>query len=226
MSNIYYIGDTDTLYLLNKLKAVLDGTSGFTPGYVKKESGKGLSTEDFTTALLTKLNGISESADAVSWSQIQQSGVKVATVTINGTDIDIYVPTQTQITIDDAMSDSSENAVQNKVIKGYVDSAVAGVVGIKFDADTTGQGYTSLSDLQTKHPTGDSGTIYLVQNGASTGSNTKDEYFWNTNSSSYEKFGTTDVDLSGYVQSSDLVEVSTADIDSMFNTVFGPVVSM
>lgn len=221
MPNINYIGNTDTLYILNKIKAVLDGSATLGPGYVQKETGKGLSTEDFTSALLTKLNGITESADAVAWNQIAATGTKVAEITINGTTIDVYVPASSTITIDTEMSDVSENAVQNKVIKGYVDSAIAGVVGITFDADTTGLGYTSLTDLQTKHPVGEGGTIYLVQNGSSTGTNTKDEYFWNSSSTSYEKFGTTDVDLSGYVQTSDLVEVSTSDIDSMFSTVFG-----
>lgn len=215
-----YVGDTDTLYILNKLKNVLEGTGGFTPGYVKQVSGKGLSTEDFTTALLNKLNGITESADAVSWNQIQASGTKVAEVTINGTVIDIYIPTSTAITVDTEMSDSNTNPVQNRVIKSYVDTAVAGVIGIHFDADTTGLGYTSLADLQTKHPVGADGTIYLVQNGGS-GANTKDEYFWNSVSSTYEKFGSTDVDLSGYVQSSQLVEITTSDIDTMFATVFG-----
>ena len=217
MSNIYYVGNTDTLYILNKLKAVLDGTNGFTPGYVQKVAGKQLSTEDFTTALLTKLNGITESADAVSWDQIQATGVKVATITINGNPIDIYVPQQTAITIDSAMSDSSENAVQNKVIKEYVDTAVGSVVGIEFRV------------VQTLPAEGENGVIYLVPNGGS-GTNVKDEYVWipgsGGQSGSWEKIGTTDVDLSGYVQTTDLVEVSTSDIDSMFNTVFGSVVSL
>lgn len=217
MPNYNYIGNTDTLYILNKLKSVLDGT-GYAPGYVQKETGKGLSTNDLTNTLLTKLNGIAEGADAVSWSQTQATGTKIATITINGTDIDIYVPAG--LVVDTSMSDVSENAVQNKVIKQYVDDAVGSVVQIKFDADTTGQGYASLTDLQTKHPTGAAGTIYLVQNGGSS-PNSKDEYFWNSSSSSYEKFGTTDVDLSGYVQSSQLVEITTSDIDAMFNSVFG-----
>ena len=206
--------------MLNKIKAVLDGTNSLGPGYVTKVSGKQLSTEDFTTALLTKLNGIATGATATAATAQLQSGTKVATITINGTDVDIYIPASA--TVDTAMSDSSTNAVQNKVIKSYVDTAVGAVIGIKFDADTTGLGYTSLSDLQTKHPTGAAGTIYLVQNSGS-GTNTKDEYFWNSAGSTpgYEKFGTTDVDLSGYVQATDLVEVSTSDIDTMFTTVFG-----
>lgn len=199
MSNVNYIGNADTLYILTKLKAVLDG------GYVAKVSGKGLSTEDFTTALLNKLNGISDSADAVSWTQSVLSGTKVATITINGTDIDVYIP---QTVIDSAMSSSSTNAVQNKVIKQYVDDAIAGVTGIVFEV------------VQTLPQTGDSGVIYLVPNGGS-GTNTKDEYVWIASETRYEKIGSTDVDLSGYVQKSELVEVSTSDIDTMFATVFG-----
>ena len=216
-----YVGNTDLLYVLTKIKGVLDGT-GFAPGYVQKETGKGLSTNDLTNALLTKLNGIAEGADAVSWNQTQVSGTKIAEITINGTTVNVYVPESTAVVVDTAMSDTSTNAVQNKVIKQYVDDAVGAVIQIKFDADTTGQGYASLADLQTKHPTGEPGTIYLVQNSGS-GTNTKDEYFWNsaTTPGTYEKFGTTDVDLSGYVQSSQLVEITTSDIDTMFNSVFG-----
>lgn len=220
-TNYNYVGNTDLLYVLTKIKGVLDGT-GFAPGYVQKETGKGLSTNDLTNTLLTKLNGIAEGADSVAWNQTQVSGTKIAEITINGTTVNVYVPESTAVVVDTAMSDTSTNAVQNKVIKQYVDDAVGAVIQIKFDADTTGQGYASLADLQTKHPTGEPGTIYLVQNSGS-GTNTKDEYFWNsaTTPGTYEKFGTTDVDLSGYVQSSQLVEITTSDIDTMFNSVFG-----
>lgn len=217
--SIPYVGSIDTLYIINKIKAVLDGTNGLGPGYVQKETGKGLSQENFTTTLLNKLNGISDSADAVAWFQVQQSGTKIATITINDTAIDIYIPTP--VTIDSEMSGSSTNPVQNRVIKDYVDTAVGAVVQIKFDADTSGLGYTSLTDLQTKHPVGTNGTIYLVQNGSTAVTNNKDEYFWNDSSSTYERFGSTDIDLSGYVQRTELVEITTGDIDTMFDTVFG-----
>lgn len=203
-----YLGDADTLYILNKLKNVLEGTGGFTPGYVKQVSGKQLTTEDFTTTLLNKLNGIQDSADAVSWNQTQLSGTKVAEITINGTTIDVYIPTSTAITIDTEMSDSSTNPVQNRVIKGYVDDAVASVVGIEFRV------------VQSLPATGELGVIYLVPN-SGTGTNTYDEYIWLATANRFEKIGTTDVDLSGYVQSSQLVQISTSDIDDMFDTVFG-----
>lgn len=208
--NYTYVGDTDLLYILTKIKNVLDGTGGYTPGYVQKESGKGLSTEDFTTALLSKLNGIAAGANSVEWTQTQASGTKIAEITINGgTPIDIYVPTGQTITIDSVMSSTSENAVQNKVIKQYVDDAVGSVVSIEF---------RTVNELPV---TGENGVIYLVPNGTSTGQNRKDEYVWIASESRFEKIGTTDIDLSGYVQSTDLAEITTSDIDTMFNTVFG-----
>lgn len=206
-----YLGKPDLIIMLNLLDTVLRGNG------ISAVKDRGLSEEDFTTALQTKLNGIFAEATKVQWNQTQTSGTKIASITINdNAAVDVYVPT---VTIDSAMSSTSENAVQNKVIKEYVDTAVGAVVQIKFDADTTGQGYTSLTDLQTKHPTGANSTIYLVQN-TGTGTNTKDEYFWDSNSLKYEKFGSTDIDLSNYVTKDDIAELSTADVNDAFHTVW------
>ena len=206
-----YLGKPDLIIMLNLLDTVLRGNG------IASVKDRGLSEEDFTTALQTKLNGIFAEATKVQWNQTQNSGTKIATITINdNAAVDVYVPT---VTVDSAMSSSSENPVQNKVIKEYVDTAVGAVVQIKFDADTTGLGYTSLADLQTKHPTGANGTIYLVQNTGS-GTNSKDEYFWDSNSLTYEKFGSTDIDLSNYVTKDDIAELSTADVNDAFHTVW------
>ena len=48
-----YLDSDGVLYLWNKIKSA----------FVKKESGKGLSTNDFTTALMNKLNGIASGAN-------------------------------------------------------------------------------------------------------------------------------------------------------------------
>lgn len=48
-----YLDSDGVLYLWNKIKST----------FVKKESGKGLSTNDFTTALMNKLNGIASGAN-------------------------------------------------------------------------------------------------------------------------------------------------------------------
>lgn len=201
MSNVNYIGSTDTLYILTKLKAVLDG------GYVAKEDGKGLSTNDLTNELLAKLNASKD----VSYEQIAESGddtIKIATITINSVATDIYAP---RTIVDLAVSDDSTNPVQNKIIKKYIDDAVASVIGIHFEI------VASIEDLPT---VGKDGTIYLVPNTGS-GKNIYDEYAWIESLKKYEKLGTTDIDLTPYLLKADLVEVSTTDIDTMFNNVFG-----
>ena len=57
---------------------------------VDKETGKGLSTNDYTDAEKTKLSGIAESADAVSFSRTLNSGTEIGTITINGTPTKLY----------------------------------------------------------------------------------------------------------------------------------------
>ena len=51
-----------------------------------------------STAMLTKLNGITDSADSVSFARTVTSGTKLATITINGSATDIYAPTITLTT--------------------------------------------------------------------------------------------------------------------------------
>lgn len=201
---INYIGSVDTLYILTKLKAVLQA------GWVAKDGNKQLSDENFTSALKTKLEGISAGATATSYTQTLAQGTKIGEITIDGTTINVYAPEPQGITIDTQMSDVSENAVQNKVIKQYVDDAVGSVVGVEF------------RKVQTLPQTGENGVIYLLpKSGTPPTGNIYEEWIWISSDSSYEKIGETSIDLSGYVQSSDLVEITTSDIDTMFATVFG-----
>ena len=131
-------------------------------GKVDKVEGKGLSTNDFTDTLLTKLNGIEAGANAYTLPAATTSalgGVKVganlavdsngeisgnysaATTSANGlvssTDkakLDGIEAGATAITVDSAMSSTSENPVQNKVVY----TALAG----KVDTET-GKGLSS-----------------------------------------------------------------------------------
>ena len=72
MSNIKYFGSSDLLYLLNLLKTEYEK-------YVLAVPGKGLSTNDFTNDLLTKLNGIASGAEV---NQDAFGNVKVGATTI------------------------------------------------------------------------------------------------------------------------------------------------
>ena len=87
-------------------------------------------------------------------------------------------------------------------VKTAVDNAVAGITGIEFVI------------VQTLPQTGETGKIYLVPNSGSA-PNIYDEYIWITSTSSFEKIGSTDVDLSGYVQAREMVTIANAEIDTI-----------
>jgi len=86
----------------------------------------------------------------------------------------------------------------------YVDDEIAEAIG-----SVTGIDFQVVATLPA---TGTKGVIYLISN-SGTGTNTYDEYIWLTNR--YEKIGTTDVDLSGYQLSAELVAITNAEIDTI-----------
>lgn len=92
--------------------------------------------------------------------------------------------------------------------KAQTDSAIATAVG-----KITGISFSVVTALP---ETGTTGVIYLIAHSHGT-SDAYDEYIWLADSKKFEKIGNTDVDLSGYVKSSDLVAITTAEIDAMFS---------
>ena len=103
----------------------------------------------------------------------------------------------------------------NLPTKEYVDSVAGNLASLKFEK------------VDSLPATGQNGVIYLVANTES-GSNAYDEYAWiNRGTDSepnygYELFGATAVDLTGYVQETDLVEITTAEIDEFFTPAVTP----
>lgn len=259
MANYKYLDSTGVALLWAKVKALANGK-------VDAVDGKGLSTNDFTDDLESKLAGIAAGAEVnvnADWNassgdaQIlnkptipsagtgtsypamdgtrslgsntgyarvdhvhphDTSKANLASPTFTGTP---KAPTATSgtdttqiatcefvqaavsaggVTIDSSMSSSSTNPVQNKIVKAYIDNAIGGITGIDFKVVTT------------LPSTGVKGTIYLVSNSGS-GTNAYDEYIYV--GSAWEKIGTTDVDLSGYVQASEMSTITSAEIDTI-----------
>lgn len=96
-----------------------------------------------------------------------------------------------------------------------INQAVGEITGISFDGP-----YESLTALKAAVPTGSTGVIYLVTNGA-TEPDVNDEYYWNANTSKYELFGTTKVDLSTCVKYADLTAITQEEINIIWTSVFG-----
>lgn len=81
-----------------------------------------------------------------------------------------------------------------------ITNAIAGVTQISYSV------VTSLPS------TGSAGVIYLVAHSHGT-SDIYDEYIWT--GTAFEKLGHTDVDLSGYLQTTDMVAITNAEIDTV-----------
>ena len=96
--------------------------------------------------------------------------------------------------------------------KEQVDSAIASAV-----ADA---GHITKKIVDSLPETGEDNVIYLVPNGETkTSANTYNEYMWI--GGKWEKTGSTDIDLSGYWNSTNLTAMTNTQIDTVVNTVFG-----
>lgn len=214
-----YLDKSGVTYVISKIKTLLAKK-------VDVVSGKGLSTNDYTNDEKSKLSGIAAGAEVnvqSDWNvtdttsdafvknkptigngtvTIKQNGTSKGSFTMNQSGATTIELSDTQVTVDSAMSDTSTNPVQNKVVKKAIADAIGGISTIKFEIVTT---------LPT---TGNSYTIYLMAHSHGTG-DSYDEYIYINGA--WEKIGNTDIDLSGYVKSSDLVAISNSEIDSMFS---------
>lgn len=224
MSSIEYFGSSDLLYLLNLMKTEYDK-------YVKAVSGKDLSTNDFTDAFKTKLEGIIAGAEPnvqSDWAQtitteddfiknkptLGTAAAKDVAASGNASSTQVVMGNDSRLTDSRNSADVTDtySASSHAPMSGIaVAQALASVTGISFES------YNSFSELPA---VGQTGVIYLVPNSGSV-PNVKDEYFWNTTTSSYELFGTTQMDLTNYVQFSDLVELTQAEVTAAWISVFG-----
>jgi hypothetical protein len=101
--------------------------------FVKQEAGKGLSTNDLTDALVTKLNSIAENAQVNVIESVKVNGVALD-VTDKG--VNVIVPTGTLASLD-------------KVGSSNLDDALAAIINGKADSATSLSGY-GITDAYTK----------------------------------------------------------------------------
>ncbi len=158
--------------------------------------------------------------------------------------VDVTVPTDAQLGEKIEGYGYQTAAQVNKTItdKGYqtaanVKSTVEGYgyqTAAQVETKITGKGYQTAAQVQAAineslsgitgidiqvveslPTTGAKGIIYLVAHAHGSGDN-YDEYVWVASKSTYEKIGNTDIDLSGYVQKTDLVELTDKDLATMW----------
>ncbi len=181
-----------------------------------------MSKEDFS-----KLSGIATGAQVNVIEGVQFEGtdltpdankkvnvqIPVLGIQKNGTDIapdsttkkvNIVVPTN----VSDLSNDS--NFQTDTEVSTAIANAIAGVT--QFD-------YEVVAALPAS---GVKGKIYLVVN-TGTGTNIYDEYIWIAGDPTghFELLGTTQMDLSGYVQATEMTTIPDADIIAAVNSAFG-----
>lgn len=158
---------------------------------VNAVSGKGLSTNDYTTAEKTKLTSIAAGAQVNIIESIKVNGTAQ---TVTDKAINITVPTNTNQLTNGA---GFQNASQ---VSSAINKALEGITTIDY------QVVTALPETGTK------GTIYLKSNGG-TSPNIYDEYIWITDK--FEKIGTTEVDLTNYWNTTNLAALTNTEIDGI-----------
>lgn len=202
-----YLDENGLLYLIQKIKSWLNGK-------VDKVDGKGLSTNDYTTEEKTKLQGL-ENYTLPTASADTLGGVKVGA----GLAINNGVLSATGGGTADAVDwenvqnrptklgefENDKNYQTASEVESAISDAIAGVT--QFEQEV-------VSALPS---TGEKGKIYLVPSTTASGQNVYDEYIWIESNSKFEFIGTTAVDLSGYVQKTDLIAITNTEIDSIIS---------
>lgn len=187
---IKYLDNDGLLYLWGLIKAQVSNAAATK---VDKESGKVLSSNDYTDDEKSKLGNVAAGAQVNKIESIKVNGV---VQDIKTKEVDITVPT------DNASLANGAGYQKAAEVQAAINEALSGITGIDFQI---------VSALPA---TGKKGTIYLMAHSHGTG-DSHDEYIWLPTSSKFEKIGNTDIDLSGYLKKTDMVAITNAEIDTI-----------
>lgn len=196
-------------------------------GKVDKVTGKGLSTNDFTNELKNTYDNVVQKVNELTSTGGEPNIIETIKVnntiqTVENKTVNIKVPTNNNelengagyikeiknTDVTNALGFTPYNATNPKgyqtesQVNSLISSAIGNIQGITYSV------VTSLPS------TGKAGVIYLISNSGSN-PNSYDEYIYVNNK--FEKIGTTDVDLSGYLQDEDLVAITNSEIDTIWN---------
>lgn len=110
------------------------------------------------------------------------------------------------VTIDSTVTADGANAVNGKAVYDFVTAAIAGISG--FHAEI-------VSELPAS---GQSNILYLVAKSSAASGDGYDEYLYINGA--WERVGGTDINLSGYVQASEMHAITNTEITAIVNQVW------
>lgn len=201
-----YLDKNGLLYVWQKIKSYI---TDLLKSKVDAVDGKGLSTNDYTTAEKEKLAGLDNytlptaSADTLGGIKVGaglaiNQGVLSATGGGTADSVDWSNVQNKPANVSEFTNDSGYQTAND--VNTLISNAIADIQGIE---------YSIVTELP---ETGEAGIIYLISNSGSN-PNSYDEYIYVN--SKFEKIGTTDVDLSGYIKETDLVTITNEEIDTI-----------
>ena len=110
------------------------------------------------------------------------------------------------VTVDGTVTADGTNAVTGKAVYDFVTAAIAGISG--FHAEI-------VSELPAS---GQPNILYLVAKSSAASGDGYDEYLYINGG--WERVGSTDIDLSGYVQAADMHAITNTEISDIINQVW------
>lgn len=188
MAGKKYLDSDGVKYLAQKIYTRMDNADA---NKVDKVTGKGLSTNDYTTNEKSKLSGIATGAQV---NVIETIKVNGTAQTVSSKAVNITVPT------DNATLANGAGYQTASQVNSAINSAVGKITGISFEV------------VKSLPESGTAGRIYLMADKHSDANDNYDEYIYYN--SAWEKIGNTDVDLSNYLQKTDVSALSNTDIDN------------
>lgn len=193
---------------------------------VDKQEGYGLSKNDYSDEEKKKLADTATKVQNLETTGGQANIIE--TVKVNGEAlvpdtnkaVDVSVPTPAQIKeqIEAYKYQTAANVEGIIATKGYQTESQVSSAITKALASQESKRYVKVESFAALPVTGEDGVIYLIPH-AHGDNDAYDEYFWNSTDKKYEKYGNTDIDLTGYVEDADLVEVDAAKIDTLWDAI-------
>ena len=178
---------------------------------VDKQAGYGLSKNDYTDEEKKKLADTAKKVQDLENAGGQTNVIE--TVKVNG---EALVPDR-QKAVDIPVPTTEQIKNQIEAYKYQTESQVSSAI-TKALASQEAKRYVKVESFTALPVTGEDGVIYLIPH-AHGDNDAYDEYFWNSTDNKYEKYGNTDIDLTGYVEDADLVEVDAAKIDTLWDAI-------
>lgn len=110
------------------------------------------------------------------------------------------------VTIDSTVTSDGTNAVSGKAVYDFVTAAIADITGFH-------------AEIVTELPAvGQTNILYLVAKSEAASGDGYDEYLYINGA--WERVGSTDIDLSGYVQASEMHAITNTEITAIVNQVW------